>query len=76
MCCKRLAKLPVKNFEDWECERQNQPQIITFPKQVAGFCRQMWFRSSDIPILRMRSLGYGEKSGGASASGITFGRAA
>jgi hypothetical protein len=21
MCCKALAKPPVKNFEDWECER-------------------------------------------------------
>src|SRR5205809_6236352 len=40
MCCKPLAKPPVKNFEDWECERSNETVQLSFQNrwQVVARC--------------------------------------
>src|SRR5258708_2724091 len=39
MCCKPLAKPPVKNFEDWECERQNETVQLSFQNRWQVFAR-------------------------------------
>jgi hypothetical protein len=56
MCCKPLAKPPVKNFEDWEGERKAKNRPIE-PHDAIQSCSYSEVR----PILRLNLANSGKK---------------